>query len=176
MFLCCVTLQIYKNRQKTKIWLLAVCRIYWENMCLFKDTLVILFDFIFEWRGKYIFFFCSDRQIVHSCPNFPASGSHPALFRVLQLSALFLQSAPCNIFPCVRFPCARFSFVPALLPIMLYCLHLPPLRWSRDEDLWLPLSLNSWSVPCAVPLLRIPFSSCKDLVACLVSDPPPSFH
>lgn len=41
-----------------------------RNMYLFKDTLVISFDFVSEWREKRGLFFGSDSQIVHSCPNF----------------------------------------------------------------------------------------------------------
>lgn len=88
-------------------------------------------------------YFCSDSQIVHLCPNFPASSSRPALLGALQLGVLLLQKARCNFFSCVHFPHARLNFVPTLLATTLSCLHPPALRWSREQDLWLPLSFDS---------------------------------
>lgn len=118
-------------------------------------------------------FFCSDSQIVHSSPNLFLPQAVTLLYSLLCSSVLcsYKGSLQCLLMPafppCWTHLCSDCAAHHAVLP--------PSWLWDgpSEEDLWLPLSLNSRPVPCTVPLLSIPFSSCKDVMACLVSDPSP---
>lgn len=130
--------------------------------------------FYFWMQGEDVSFFCSDIQLVHSCPNFFLPQAVILLYFGLCNSDKLcpaLTKAPCSIFSCLHLPLFQLCF-PSCCPASLLAL-----RWSSEEDLWLPRPLThdpvtSWT-PCAMPLFSIPFSSCKDLVACLVSYPSP---
>lgn len=123
-------------------------------------------------EGEDMSFFCSDSQIIHSCPNI-----------FLPQAVILLYFGLCNCVPCSYKGSLQYLLMPAFPPCWTqlcsscaaHHVVLPP-SWLWDGPVkrvcGCPCPLTR-DVPCAMPLLSIPFSSCKDLVPCLVSDPSP---